>query len=190
MDHWSLIITFTFKHRLQCLHVAAWFTVVVLSCTKCMVEAKVFSVLPVTICTKTIVLYWIQGCSVDGAQELQTVPSERTRLAHFSDVYYPHWWMLTVTRQIRGDFWQLLVSYSHCNRRLIGFLGQGICPLTFLCLRKTLEKDDTHQSVKWDADLHTSCSSSTRPSISVINNIDKFFWEILHKRIYMGVEYG
>jgi hypothetical protein len=141
MDHWSLIITFSFKHRLQCLHVAAWLAIVVLSCTKFMVEAKEFSVLCVTICTKTIVLYWMQGCSVDEAQELLTVPSEHTRLANFSDVYYPHWWMLAATIQIRGDFRQLLVSYNQCNRHLIGFLGQGICPLTFLCLHKTL--DDT-----------------------------------------------
>jgi hypothetical protein len=33
----------------------------------------------------------IQGCSVDEAQELLTVRRECTRLAHFLDVYYPHW---------------------------------------------------------------------------------------------------
>jgi hypothetical protein len=189
MDHWSLIITFSFKHRLQYLHVAAWLAIVVVSCTKFMVEAKEFSLLPVTICTKTIVLYWIQGCSVDEAQELLTVLSECTRLAHFSDVCYPHWWMLAAIRQIRvisGNYWFLTATVTH----LIGFLGQGICPLTFLRLHKTLEKDDTHQSVKWGSDLHTLCWCGTRPSTSVINNIDKFFWEILHKRIYMEVEYG
>ena len=185
-----LLVVWLLVNTLQCLHVAAWWAIVVLSYTKFMVEVKEFSVLPVTICTKTIVLYWIQGCSVDEAQELLTVPNEGTRLAHFSDVYYPRWWMFAATSQIRGDFWQLLICYSHCNRHLTGFLGQGICPLTFLCLHKTLEKDDTHQSVKWDSDLHTLCSSSTRLSTNVINNTDNFFWEILHKRIYMGVEYG
>jgi hypothetical protein len=76
---------FFLKHRLQCLHVTARSAIVVLSCTKFMIETKEFSV-----GTKTVVLNLIQGSSVsytNETQELLTVPSKLTKLAHSLDIY-------------------------------------------------------------------------------------------------------
>ena len=69
-----------------------------------------------------------------------------------------------------GECWQPLVKLwviaSNCwfftatvNRHFIGFLGQGICPLTFLCLHKTLDIIYTKQDIKPAHVLLTLCSA-------------------------------